>query len=213
MEKVANHYYMGFICKCAEYGLEGEIVEKMYKQALFGTIAAGIGTAMYGNRNDYMARNMNDYSTKLMNDRNANLARYRDQVDSGKAGTGLGRFWHGMMDNAVGRAMGIRGSADYLTDKEVERAEGANALAQKDIERQNRINAAYAKGPQLDNLQLSTQRGYTQQTSANPRQPTPVNTRWGAPAAPRQPAQQPAQQPQQPAPQPAPQQPQYQSIR
>lgn len=166
MVKHANHYYMGFICKCAEYGLEGEIVEEMYKEAL--------------SPNDYMANNWNDYTTKMMRERNANLESYRDEVDAGKAGTGLGRFWHGLMDNAVGRSMGIRGSADYLTDAEVSRVQRASQLAQQDVARQNKINAAYGNAPQLDQLAISSVRGYTQQKSQNPTQPKAINTAWGS---------------------------------
>ena len=153
-----------------------------------------LGTGLYagGKNTASIAGSSDAYTRAQLAQRNANLLPYLDKVDSGQAGNALGRGWHGLMDNWLGRRLGIRGSREYIRDKEVERLRGAGALANKDVEAQKAYNDAINGGPQLDQLQVSSVGGYQQQQSADPSAIAAMKTNFKQPGTPAAPAAAPA---------------------
>lgn len=189
-------YSEGFLTKCAEYDIPFETAFEMLKIASGGSIG-GMEKDAWNYTSDAVAGMINpwwgggrasapiagtsdNYVRSQLQQRNANLLPYLDRVDSGQAGTMLGRAWHGLNDNAIGRFFGIRGSREYIRDKEVERLRNASNLANKDVEAQKAYIDTINAGPQLDQLQVSSLGGYvprkSQTTAAVPEMKTTFGT-------------------------------------
>lgn len=211
-----DSYNKGFMTKCAEYDIPFDTAFKMLKVAqamndnmekkawsygssalaggaLLGYPGAAAGAALYGGgkRTSSIASTSDAYTRAQLAQRNANLLPYLDKVDSGQAGNALGRAWHGMMDNWLGRRFGIRGSRDYIRDKEVERLRGAGDLARKDVDAQKAYNEAINGGPQLDQLQVSSVAGYDPRKSNDPSAIAGMNTGFRQPGTPSLPVGEP----------------------
>lgn len=189
-------YSEGFLTKCAEYDIPFETALEMLKVASASSVdgmekdawnsfsdavATGINPWWGGGRATApIAASSNNFVRSQIGNRNTNFTRYLDQVDGGQAGTSLGRAWHGLNDNWIGRNIfGIRGSQDYIHDAEKRRIQKATALANKDVKNQQELQDLMNGAPQLDQLAVSGLRGYQQNTSANPKAIPKMKTTFG----------------------------------
>lgn len=177
-------YALGFIYKCAEYGVSPYEAGVLFTQKE-AQMSPGVGTAlgwgfagpvggMIGgagasyNQQSHMGGQADNYIRGQMQQNNPNAQAYMDKVDAGKHGTMLGRAWHGMMDNALGRSLGIRGARQYRIDKNVERINKGNAMMQQDIDEQNMYANALNAGPNGNGLQVSQIKGFRDQSNGKP---------------------------------------------
>lgn len=186
-------YSEGFMTKCAEHGLPFETAFEMLKIANssmekkawqdFSDVAAHtFGNPWWagGRATAPIAASSDNFMRKNIGQRNANFMGYLDKVDSGQAGTALGRAWHGMNDNWIGRNIfGIRGSDKYIEDMEDRRMRKATDLANEAVRRQQHYQDLLNNAPQLDQLEVSNLRGYQQHTSANPKAIPKMKTTFG----------------------------------
>lgn len=190
-------YSEGFLTKCAEYDIPFETAFEMLKIASAGSVGgmekdawnytsdavAGMINPWWGGGRATapIATSSDNFIRKNIGQRNTNFMGYLDKVDSGQAGTALGRAWHGINDNWIGRNIfGIRGSDKYIEDMEDRRMRKATDLANDAVRRQQHYQDLLNNAPQLDQLEVSNLRGYQQRTSANPKAIPKMKTTFGS---------------------------------